>query len=61
MTSPMILGNMCANGVGTRSTDHMLILKRASKHRPGGPWSDDDYDVFDGGLDLTRIVLGTTF
>jgi hypothetical protein len=25
-----------------------LTLKRASKHRPGGPWSDDDYDVFDG-------------
>ena len=22
-----------------------LTLKRASKHRPGGPWSDDDYDV----------------
>ena len=26
----------------------MLTLKRASKHRPGGQWSDDDYDVFDG-------------
>jgi hypothetical protein len=25
-----------------------LTLKRASKHRTGGPWSDDDYDVFDG-------------
>ena len=26
----------------------MLILKRASKHRPGGLWSDDDYDVIEG-------------
>jgi len=26
----------------------MLTFKRASKHRPGGPWSNDDYDVFDG-------------
>ena len=25
----------------------MLILKRASKSRPSGEWSDDDYDVFD--------------
>jgi hypothetical protein len=39
----------------------MLTLKRASKSRPSGEWSDDDYDVFDGGLDLTRIVLGATF
>jgi hypothetical protein len=23
----------------------MLILKRASTHRAGGPWSDDDFDV----------------
>ena len=26
----------------------MLTLKRASKHRADGPWSDDDYYVFDG-------------
>ena len=26
----------------------MLTLKRASKSRPSGQWSDDDYDVFDG-------------
>jgi hypothetical protein len=26
----------------------MSVLKRASKSRPGGQWSDDDYDVFDG-------------
>ena len=25
-----------------------LILDRARKSRPGGEWSDDDYDVFDG-------------
>ena len=23
-----------------------MILKRASTHRPGGPWDDDDYDVY---------------
>jgi hypothetical protein len=34
----------------------MLILKRASKHRPGGPWSDDDYDVFDGDRHIGRIM-----
>jgi hypothetical protein len=26
----------------------MFTLKRASKSRPTGQWSDDDYDVFDG-------------
>jgi hypothetical protein len=25
-----------------------LALKRASKSRPSGTWSDDDYDAFDG-------------
>jgi len=25
---------------------------RASRSRPSGSWSDDDYDVFDGGQDL---------
>jgi hypothetical protein len=30
--------------------------KRASKHRLGGPWSDDDYDVFDGGRHIGRIL-----
>jgi hypothetical protein len=44
----MTIGNMRGNSVGTQSTDHMLTLNRASKHRPGGPWSADDYDVFDG-------------
>jgi len=34
----------------------MLTLKCASKHRPGGPWSDDDYDVFDGDRHIGRIV-----
>ena len=34
----------------------MLVLKRASKHRPGGPWSDDDYDVFDGDRHIGRIM-----
>jgi hypothetical protein len=34
----------------------MLTLKRASKHRPGGPWPDDDYDVFDGDRHIGRIL-----
>jgi hypothetical protein len=34
----------------------MLLLKRASKSRPGGPWSDDDYDVFDGDRHIGRIL-----
>jgi hypothetical protein len=34
----------------------MLILKRASNSRPIGQWSDDDYDVFDGGLHVGRIM-----
>ena len=34
----------------------MLILKRASKSRPSGHWSDDDYDVFDGDQLIGRIL-----
>ena len=34
----------------------MLTLKRASKHRAAGPWSDDDYDVFDGDQHIGRIL-----
>jgi hypothetical protein len=34
----------------------MLILKRASKSRPDGQWSDDDYDVFDGERQIGRIL-----
>jgi hypothetical protein len=34
----------------------MLLLKRASKSRPSGTWSDDDYDVFDGDRRFVRIV-----
>ena len=34
----------------------MLLLKRASKSRPGGQWSDDDYDVFDGDRHIGRIM-----
>jgi chorismate-pyruvate lyase len=34
----------------------MLTLKRASKCRPSGPWSDDDYDVFDGDQHIGRIM-----
>ena len=26
------------------------------KHRPGGPWSDDDYNVFDGDRHVGRIM-----
>jgi hypothetical protein len=34
----------------------MLILKCASKSRPSGQWSDDDYDVFDGDRNIGRIL-----
>jgi len=34
----------------------MLILKRASKSRPSGSWSDDDYDVFAGDQHIGRIL-----
>jgi hypothetical protein len=34
----------------------MLTLKRASKSRPSGEWSDDDYDVFDGEQRIGRIM-----
>jgi hypothetical protein len=34
----------------------MLILKRASKSRPSGTWSDDDYDVSDGDRHIGRIM-----
>jgi hypothetical protein len=34
----------------------MLLLKRASKSRPGGPWPDDDYNVFDGNRHIGRIL-----
>ena len=32
----------------------ILTLKRAAKHRAGGPWSD--YDVFDGDQPIGRIM-----
>jgi len=38
----------------------MLHLIRASKSRPSGTWSDDDYDVFDSGQDVARIVWSYT-
>jgi hypothetical protein len=34
-----------------------LTLKHASKSRPSGQWSDDDYDVFDGEQHIGRIML----
>jgi len=34
----------------------MLILKRPSKSRRSGQWSDDDYDVFDGDRHIGRIL-----
>ena len=34
----------------------MLTLKRASKSRSSGQWSDDDYDVFDGDRHIGRIM-----
>ena len=37
-------------------TTIVLILKRASKSRTGGPWDDDDYNVFDGERHIGRIL-----
>jgi hypothetical protein len=34
----------------------LLALKRASKSRLSGTWSDDDYDVFDGEQHIGRIM-----
>lgn len=34
----------------------MLTLRRADKHRLGGPWDPDDYDVFDGDRHIGRIM-----
>jgi hypothetical protein len=34
----------------------MLILKRASKSRPSGQWSHDEYDVFNGDQHIGRIM-----
>jgi len=34
----------------------MLILKQANKSRPGGQWSDNDYDVCDGVRHIGRIM-----
>ena len=34
----------------------MLTLKRASKSRPSGQWSDDDYDAFDSDRHIGRIM-----
>jgi hypothetical protein len=39
-----------------RAPSAMLILKRASKSRPDGQWSDDDYDVFDSDRHIGRIL-----
>jgi hypothetical protein len=32
-----------------------LILRRATFSRRGGPWSEHDYDVFDGKQNVGRI------
>jgi hypothetical protein len=34
----------------------MLTLLRASKHRTGGPWSEDDFDVVDDEGTVARIM-----
>jgi hypothetical protein len=39
-----VLGNVSVDP----SNIKMLALKRASKSRPDGQWSADDYQVFDG-------------
>ncbi|HET7382328.1 MAG TPA: hypothetical protein VFJ59_07075 [Pseudolabrys sp.] len=39
----------------TALNEHTLALKRAAKHRSGGPWSDDDYNGFGGKRHLGPI------
>ncbi len=34
----------------------MLMLKRASKYRPGGEWGHEDFDVYDGDRCIGRIM-----
>jgi hypothetical protein len=34
----------------------MLTLKRSSKSRPSGQWSDDDFDVFEFDRNIGRIM-----
>jgi hypothetical protein len=34
----------------------LLTLKRVSKNRPGGPWDNDDYDVFHGERHVGRFI-----
>ena len=33
-----------------------MLLRRASKFRPGGPWCSDDFDVFDDERPIGRIL-----
>src|SRR5260370_24906604 len=32
-----------------------LVLRRANVSRPGGSWSEDDFDVFDGDRSVGRV------
>jgi hypothetical protein len=47
---------MPTSNLVTRPAAPMLTLRRASKSRPSGEWSDDDYDVFDGDRHIGRIL-----
>jgi hypothetical protein len=44
--------------VGTKVPRRTLILRRANISRKGGPWQQEDYDVFDGDQDVGRIYPG---
>jgi len=37
----------------------MTLLKRGSANRPSGQWRDDDYDVFENGVVVGRIIFLT--
>ena len=44
---------------GSKPRSHaftVLTLLRASKHRPGGPWSDNDFDAVHDEAHVGRIV-----
>jgi hypothetical protein len=34
-----------------------LILRRANVSRPGGSWSEHDFDLFEGDRDVGRVYL----
>src|ERR1700687_1430002 len=51
--SKRCFGNMSASYSGNCQE---YLGNRPIRHRPGGQWSDDDYDVFEGKQHIGRIL-----